>query len=184
MRKLRLAKGLTLMALSRRTGVPLSTLSKLELGQSTLTYDKWALICRALDVEPEDEILRSIGGDSPAVSGRRSVTHKGEGAAVQAGPYKLEIAATDLMAKAFTPMIVELTARTLEEHGPLRRTPGEMFIYAVEGFLRLCSEDYGPLTLSPGDGVFFDGGRGHALLAVDDPARALLVHTGEGPFWP
>ncbi|MEJ0022508.1 MAG: hypothetical protein WDN76_03070 [Alphaproteobacteria bacterium] len=105
------------------------------------------------------------------------------GTPAQAGPYRVRIAAADLMAKAFTPMIVDLVARSLEEHGPLRRTAGEMFVYAVEGVVLVCSEDSAPLTLAQGDGLYCDGARPHALLAGSDHARALLVLPGEGPFW-
>ena len=55
-RKLRLAKGLTLAELSERSGVPLSSLSKLELGQVSLTYDKLMRLCRALEVDLEHVI--------------------------------------------------------------------------------------------------------------------------------
>jgi transcriptional regulator with XRE-family HTH domain len=182
-RKLRLAKGWTLMTLSRRTGVPLSTLSKLELGQSVLTHEKWALICGALEVEPADEILQSLSEGATETRGRRSVWPRDGGLHSWAGPYRVQVAAADLIAKAFTPMIVALDAHSLEEHGPLRRTPGEMFVYAVEGVVLVCSDGIEPLALAEGDGVYFDGAHPHALLAGSDPTRALLVLPGEGPFW-
>jgi hypothetical protein len=101
----------------------------------------------------------------------------------QAGPYRVRIAAADLVAKAFTPMFIDLSARSLEEHGPFRRTPGEMFVFALEGIVLVCFDEFEMLTLDKGDSVFFDGARAHALLAGGDPARALRGLSGEGPFW-
>ena len=41
------------------------------------------------------------------------------------------------------------------------------------------SEVYAPLTLQPGDAVFFDGEMGFALTAPDGPAaEVLLIHQG------
>ena len=70
-RKLRLAKGWTLQELSDKSGVPLSTLSKLELGQSSLTYDKILRICSALDIDPGLSLLQQASA-APAPSARRA----------------------------------------------------------------------------------------------------------------
>ena len=75
-RKLRLAKGWTLQELSDKSGVPLSTLSKLELGQSSLTYDKILRICAALDIDPGLSILQQASA-APAPSARRVVVPVG-----------------------------------------------------------------------------------------------------------
>jgi transcriptional regulator with XRE-family HTH domain len=85
-RKLRLAKGLTLAELSERSGVPLSSLSKLELGQVSLTYDKLMRLCRSLEVDLE-HVIRHEAEAAPAPSGRRVVTRAGEGRAARVGPH-------------------------------------------------------------------------------------------------
>ena len=51
LRTLRRAQRLTLKALSARSGVALSTLSKIELGQVAAGYEKFVAVARALKVD-------------------------------------------------------------------------------------------------------------------------------------
>src|SRR4051794_24818102 len=51
LRELRKLQRLTLQALSQRSGVALSTLSKMELGQVSASYEKLAAVARALAVD-------------------------------------------------------------------------------------------------------------------------------------
>ena len=51
LRAIRKAQGLTLKALSAQSGVALSTLSKIELGQISVSYEKLAAVARALAID-------------------------------------------------------------------------------------------------------------------------------------
>ena len=181
-RKLRLSKGWTLQQLSDKSGVPLSTLSKLELGQSSLTYDKILRICRALDVDPGLSILQQASV-APPPTGRRSVIRAGEGQEARLGPHLVKAAAHELLSKSFAPMIVTLApGEARAEH---RTTlPGEVYLYVLEGALVLVTDVYAPLRLGPGDAVYFDGATEHALQAEGEtPCRAMLVVSGDEGFW-
>lgn len=181
-RKLRLSKGWTLQQLSEKSGVPLSTLSKLELGQSSLTYDKILRICRALDVDPGLSILQQAQV-TQTPSGRRSVVRAGEGHVAAFGPHAAKVAAHDLLSKSFSPMVVTLQpGETRTNH---RDTlPGEVYLYVLEGAALLHTDVYAPLKLNPGDAVFFDGATDHSLLAAGEgPCRALMVIAGDEGFW-
>lgn len=181
-RKLRLAKGLTLAELSERSGVPLSSLSKLELGQVSLTYDKLMRLCRALEVDLE-HVIRHEAEAAPAPSGRRVVTRAGEGRAIRVGPHPAALTADELLAKPFLPAILTVTARSLGAHGPLVRLSGEVYLLVLEGEAVLHAESYSPLPLDPGDGVYFDGRAPHAVLARGKTAKILLVAPpGEPQF--
>ncbi len=179
-RKLRLAKGWTLQHLSEKSGVPLSTLSKLELGQAALTYDKILRICRALDVDPGLSILQEAAA-TPAPTGRRAVVRAGEGEDVAFGAHMCRVAAQDLLSKSFTPMLVSLTPA----QGVRRQTlPGEVYIHVLNGTAMLHTDVYAPLKLGAGDAVFFDGGAEHTLHAAsDEPCTALLIIGGDEGFW-
>jgi transcriptional regulator with XRE-family HTH domain len=182
-RKLRLSRGLTLAELSERAGVPLSSLSKLELGQVLLTYDKLMRLCRALEVDLENVIQRQAE-DSPPPGGRRVVARAGQGEAIRLGPHTATLAASELLAKPFAPAILTISARSLAEHGPMMRLSGEVYLLALEGAAVLHAESYSPLTLNVGDGVYFDGRAPHAVLAQGGkPAKVLLVAPpGEPPL--
>jgi transcriptional regulator with XRE-family HTH domain len=183
-RKLRLAKGLTLAELSERTGVPLSTLSKLELGQSALGYDKLILICRALGVDPGLTMLQDPLAPS-APSGRRAVSRAAEGARHRLGPHECRMIAGDLLSKCFTPLVLHINARSLGEHGPMQTLPGEAYLYVLDGAAVIHTDIYAPLGLEVGESVYFDGRSGHAILANGGaPCRALMIVAGDESLAP
>jgi len=179
-RKLRLAKGWTLAQLGDRSGVPLSTLSKLELGQVSLSYEKLMRLCRALDVDLE-RFVRAEAEQTPAAVGRRAVIRAGTGERVSFGGHAAEVAGADLLAKAFTPVILEVKVGDLDAHGPLVTLGGDVYFHLLEGAAVLHSEVYAPLKLARGDAVYFDGRTPHALIAGDGgAARVLMVAAGDG----
>lgn len=178
-RKLRLAKGWTLQELSDKSGVPLSTLSKLELGQSSLTYDKILRICSALDIDPGLSILQQTPA-APTPSARRAVIRKDEGDVVPFGDHSARVGAQDLLSKAFTPMIV-----TLQPTDGRRQTlPGEAYMHVLSGSALLHTDIYAPLKLNAGDAIFFDGATEHRLhAATADPCTVLMIVSGDEGFW-
>ncbi len=179
-RKLRLAKGLTLAELSQRTGVPLSTLSKLELGQSALGYEKLLLICRALGVDPGLTLLQDPLNAAAAPSGRRAVSRAGDAHAHNMGPHPCRVVAADLLSKCFTPMVISIKVRSLGEHGPMQALGGETYLHVLQGIAVLHTDIYAPLSLEAGESVYFDGRVGHAILAGGEtPCQALLVVSGD-----
>src|SRR3569832_771374 len=96
-RDVRIAQGLSLRALSARAGLPYSTLSKLENGKMTLTYDKLIRLAQALNVDIRD-ILASPGqATAPVAVGRRSVTRAGEGLDADSEKHLHHYPAADLL---------------------------------------------------------------------------------------
>ena len=181
-RKLRLAKGWTLAELSEQCGVPLSTLSRVELGQNALNYDKLVRLCHVLDVDLQGLVARQAD-TSATPSGRRSVTRAGEGEPVSVGGQIGLRAAYDLLSKSLSPIVLQLSAASLAEHGPFQTLPGEAYVLVLSGNAVLHSQIYAPLSLATGDAVYFDGRSGHALIAgTRDGASVLLVAAGEEPF--
>ena len=181
-RKLRLAKGWTLAELSDRCGVPLSTLSRVELGQNALNYEKLVRLCHVLDIDLQGLVAREAES-AYFPSGRRSITRANQGEPVAVGVQTGRRAAADLLSKVLTPVVLDLTVTNLADHGPMRTLAGEAYVHILSGEAVLHSELYAPLTLSAGDGVYFDGRSAHALLAgAHGPATALLVAAGDQAF--
>lgn len=178
-RKLRVAKGWTLQELSDKSGVPLSTLSKLELGQSSLTYDKILRICAALDIDPGLSILQQASV-TPAPSARRVVVRKGEGEAFSYGEHAAKVGAQDLLSKSFTPITL-----TLHASDSRRQTlPGEVYLLVLTGTALLHTDIYAPLKLNGGDAIFFDGSTEHRLHAAShEPCSVLMIVSGDEGFW-
>ncbi len=178
-RKIRLSKGMTLGQLSLRSGIPVSTLSKLELAQIALTYDKLLRLCRALEVDLEKTVWAQAD-EAPLASGRRSVFRAGSGEAQAIYGQSGKLVGAELLSRALSPVFLDISAADLEAHGPLRRLGGEAFLVVLSGAVLLHSEVYAPLELAEGDAVYFDGRLGHAIVAANhQAARVLLVVAGE-----
>jgi len=178
LREQRLNRGWTLADVSERTGLPVSTLSKVENDKISLTYDKLVRLSQGLEI---DISLLFGGADTPqrAVSGRRSVTRSTEGRAIETQNYGHRYVAADLLNKSFIPVVAEIKARSLKEFGELVQHPGEEFAYVLEGTVDLHTSLYAPVRLHEGDSIYFDSGMGHAYIAAGEGVcRVLSICTG------
>jgi transcriptional regulator with XRE-family HTH domain len=180
LRAIRQQKGWTLAEVSKRTGMPISTLSKIENDRMSLSYDKLARLSAALEVD-----IAELFGPRAAIvsrgvpSGRRSVTRAGEGHKIETENYRHLYPASEVLNKRFVPIIAEMRKRTLEEFGELIRHPGEEYAFILEGSVVFHTELYAPVTLNKGDSIYFDSGMGHAyLLTGPGPARVLSICSG------
>lgn len=178
-RAIRTNKGWTLADLSKRIGIPVSTLSKVETGKMSLNYEKLLSISTGLDVD----IARLFSTNSPvlpapaaAAIGRRSITPSGEGQSITTATYNYVYPAADLLNKALNPMFIDIKIRSIEEFGDLMRHPGEEYAVVLEGQCEFHSDLYAPTLLNKGDSIYFDGAMGHGYVAVGEgPCRILSI---------
>ena len=158
-------KGLTLAEVGQRTGLPVSTLSKIENGRIETTIEKLLRISLALDVNIADIFgTPDIPSVRPSTS-RRSITRAGEGKSVSTFNGVCHYQAYELLNKGLTPLVAEINARTIEEFGDFHRHDGEEYVHVLEGELIFCSDAYTPAYLKVGDSLYFDSSMGHAYLA-------------------
>ena len=180
-RQARLSQGLSLRALSARAGLPYSTLSKLENGKMSLTYDKLIRLAQALNVDLKDMIASEDKSSMPAAVGRRSVTRAGEEFHAKSARHAHHYPAADLLGKMMIPMIIDVQARSVEELGGLVRHGGEEYLYVLRGTMELHSDLYAALRLEPGDSVYFDSAMAHAYVRIGaEPCTVLSVCAGPG----
>lgn len=186
-RSLRKKLGMTLGDVSARTGLSVPTLSKLEQGKASLSYDKLLAISKGLDIDMAQllEPAAATHSDPGRSPGRRILHRKGEGLEVETRSYRQLYLGTELLNKRFTPLIVDVRARTLdaffEEFGGLIHHPGEEFCLVLEGEIEFHTEFYAPVRLATGDSIYFDSDMGHAYIAaVDTPCRILGVCASAG----
>jgi transcriptional regulator with XRE-family HTH domain len=178
LRSLRRQKQLTLAEVSARTGLPVSTLSKIETGKMSLSYDKLARLGAGLEVDIAQLFEPGAATVPTRVQGRRSVTRSGGGLAVETENYSHLYPGADLLNKRLVPIIAEPHARSLAEFGELVRHPGEEFVYVLEGTVDLHTDLYTPARLEAGDSMYFDSGMGHAYIAVGlKRCRVLSICT-------
>jgi len=160
-RDVRLAQGLSLRALSARAGLPYSTLSKLENGKMALTYDKLIRLAQALNVDLKEILASPDERAAPVALGRRSVTRAGEALDADSEKHVHHYPAAELLGKMMIPIIIDVQATSVDELGGLVRHGGEEYLYVLSGSMELHSDLYAPLTLGPGDSVYFDSGMAH-----------------------
>jgi transcriptional regulator with XRE-family HTH domain len=181
LRSLRAERGWTLAELSSRTGLPVSTLSKVENNKMALTYDKMVRIATGLNIDI-GVLFASPQSDIEAtpmpLSGRRSVTRSDEGRVIETQVARQIYPAADLLDKQLVPLLMEVRARSLEEWGPLLRHPGEEFVLVLEGTLELHTEFYAAVQLRQGDSIYFDSAMAHGYVAAsEDRCRILSVNA-------
>ncbi len=180
LKKLRIQRGWTLKEVSRRTGYPVSTLSKIENDRVSLTYDKLTRISAGLEVDFSSLFgAQEAAPDAAPLHGRRSITRAGEGRSIESKNYLHLYPATELLHKRLIPIIVEIRARSLEEFGELVRHSGEEYVYVLEGEIEVHTSAYAPVRLKAGDSIYFDSTMGHAYIAASSgPCRVLGVCSG------
>ncbi|VVE13942.1 transcriptional regulator [Pandoraea horticolens] len=189
LRALRTKLGMTLHEVSERTGLSVSTVSKLEMGRASLSFEKLFAMSEGLGVEMS-ELLGALastskGAASPAPIGRRVIQRAGDGLPLKTVPYGQLYPAVERLHKQLIPIVADVYATTIEEFvaafGDLTRHAGEEFAYVLDGEVEFHSELYAPVRLKKGESIYFDSSMGHAYLkASDAPCRVLCVCTNAG----
>jgi len=176
----RRTNGWTLAEMSRRTGVSISALSKIENGQSQPAYSVLTRLAAGLDIDFVD--LLGGGRQSRFAGQARAITRVGTGTHFRNEMGLYEMLATDLAAKSLQPMLIDVQPRAPDSPGVRSAHRGEEFVYVVEGEVVFEMSPYAPVTLSAGDSVYFDGNMDHGFFAVGDaPGRILSVcYVSEG----
>ena len=177
LRKLRSRHGWTLKQMSEQSGIPLSTLSKIEHDRLTLTYDKLYQVSQRLRI-PISELFAETGQDAPpTVTARRSLGDIDQALHVETPNYDYYFLCTELRRKRMIPVITKIRAKTPDEFGELVHHPGEEFIYVLRGTIVVNTEFYDPVVLGSGQSIYIDSSMGHAYLTADgcDEAEVLGI---------
>ena len=181
LRALRRRRRWSLATVSELTGLAVSTLSRIENDQLSLTYDKLVQLCQGLGVDLTELLSNSSAQTNDAPMGRRDYTPPGQGRQIQANHYHYRYLCTDFKRKKMTPIIGTITAKNIDEIGGFLRHDGEETVYVMDGTLELHTEFYEPLRVETGGCVYFDSSMGHAFVAIDGPVTILSVCTIEEP---
>ncbi|QIE23884.1 Cupin domain protein [Caballeronia sp. SBC1] len=175
-REARKARGLTLMELSERSGIAVSTISKAERGDIALTYDKFAALAHSLQLEFDAIFGRTR--PLPKAAARPmtpSFTASGEQAIYDTPNYEYGMLASDLTGKRMVPMRAHIRARNVSDFPEYIRHAGEEFVFVLGGSLELRFEDGKVFRLEPGDSLYFDSAVGHVYLTTSQDDAQVLV---------
>lgn len=175
LRALRARHGWTLKEMSAKSGIPMSTLSKVEHDRLTLTYDKLQMLSRRLNIRMSDLFAEPEPPTGPAVTARRSLGSIENAFRVQTPNYDYFYLCTELRRKLMIPLITRIRAKTLEEFGALVRHPGEEFVFVLEGRVEVHTEHYDPVGLEEGESIYIDSTMGHAYLVAEGCEEAVVL---------
>ena len=125
-RSLRARHGWTLKQMSARSGIPLSTLSKVEHDRLTLTYDKLQMLSQRLNMTMSELFAEpSTDAPEPAVTARRSIGRIDDAVRINTPNYDYHYLCPELRRKRMIPVLANVRAKSLEEFGELGRPPGQ-----------------------------------------------------------
>lgn len=173
LKELRLRQRLTISDLSKQTGVSVSYISKIENGQATPSFDVIKRISDALEMGIEDVIQP---GDKPNLTGRKTVTRKGEGVLFTSGQYDYCAHGAELAHKGMCPLEIIVHARDVDDFDHWSKHNGEEFIYVLTGAIEVHTEHYAPFILREGDSSYFDSSMAHVYVSVsEEDARVLSI---------
>jgi transcriptional regulator with XRE-family HTH domain len=164
LRNARKSRALTLAQLSELSGIAVSTISKAERGDIALTYDKFAALAHALQLD----LSEIFGTAAHAASGplEPSFTAAGSQVDYDTPNYVYGMIANDLPGKRMVPIRARIRARALADFPDYIRHHGEEFVFVLAGTLELRFENGKVFRLQPGDSLYFDSSIGHVYLSV------------------
>ena len=174
-RRLRRARGLTLVRLAAAAGLSHPFLSKLERGLATPSMASLTQIARALGTS-QLELL--AGGDDghPRLHPAAEVLRAGEGAT---GPYGLGHARLLAGGSRFQPMECE---GDNTDPGEFYAHAEDEFLYVVGGTVQVDMAEHGRASLGPGDSLHLGGGVPHRWCTDGpEPYRLLIVKERPQP---
>jgi transcriptional regulator with XRE-family HTH domain len=184
-RLLRQQNGWTLRDMSKKVGIPLSTLGKVEADKLSLSYDKLQQFTSRLGLTMVEFLAHEVPGTAPSapiVTARRSLSGNGNSIQVTTANYDYEYLCADLREKRMVPIITRIRAHNIAEFGEPIRHQGEEFIFVLEGTIEVHLQFYTSVILAKGQGIYLDSTMGHAYVAKDcESALVLAVCSSEDP---
>ncbi|MGB3245516.1 MAG: XRE family transcriptional regulator [Sulfitobacter sp.] len=173
-RALRTAQGWTLEQAAKRAGLARSTLSKIENGQMSPTYDALKKLATGLQISVPQLFTPPA---QEKVNGRMAITKSNEGTAKATTTYEHELLADTLSKKQMLPYRARIRARDMTEFDGWVRHDGEEFLYVLTGVVRLFTEFYEPVELRRGDSAYYDATMGHNVVSTSAEDATILWVT-------
>ncbi|SLN18123.1 HTH-type transcriptional regulator SinR [Pseudoruegeria aquimaris] len=173
-RELRKARDWTLEQAARQAGLARSTLSKIENGQMSPTYEALKKLAEGLQISVPQLFTPPSRNQ---VNGRMAVTQAGTGTAHVTTTYEHELLAGALTKKQMLPYRARIRARDISEFEGWVRHDGEEFLYVLTGIVRLYTEFYEPVELRRGDSAYYDATMGHNVISVSEDDATILWVT-------
>ncbi|MBI3317046.1 MAG: helix-turn-helix transcriptional regulator [Candidatus Omnitrophica bacterium] len=173
-RQFRKQRGLTLVEISKRTGVAQATLSRIETGTMTGTVESHEKIAEAIGIGLA-ELYGTVDSrlDKTSVlkkDAEHKTSHLGKNVSV-------ELLTTESSQKKITPLLITLQGKS---QTPTEQTERgvEKFVYALEGEAKVNLEK-DTFELKSGDSLYFDASIPHHI--VNETAKTCRLIAAISP---
>jgi DNA-binding XRE family transcriptional regulator len=179
LRQVRKARQLTLKQLSEASGVPVSTLSKMELAQVSVSYEKLAAAARALNVDIA-QLFRASGTADTPVPVTVVVDSLAAVAGYSTGTYDYHPIAGAFPERRMTPAYARIIARERGQFDDFIRHPGQEFALVLSGRVRIEFETGEAVSIGPQETAYFNSQVGHIYLSESEDggdAQVMVVMT-------
>jgi mannose-6-phosphate isomerase-like protein (cupin superfamily)/DNA-binding XRE family transcriptional regulator len=177
LRQLRTDHDLTLMEVSNRCGVAISTLSKIENGQVSPVYGTLRKIAVGLGIAFE-QLISDHGQNHPRPY--KVVTRSAQTADVRNARYGYGMHAANLASKAMLPIVMTIESREPPGEGDWSSHAGEEFLLVIEGCVDVHLEHDEAVRLERGDSLYIDSRVPHGFVKVGR-GKARLVSVSYDP---
>ncbi|WP_088138818.1 helix-turn-helix domain-containing protein [Achromobacter xylosoxidans] len=176
----RKARKMTLQALSAASGIAVSTLSKAELGQIALSYEKFAALAGALGIDMTRMFM--LPDASQAAVAPTFVKNKlSDARDYVTENYHYRLLMGEYPGKKMTPMLALIDSRKVVEFEDYIRHPGQEFAVVLSGKVRIQFENGDSVVLGKLETAYFDSSIGHVYLSMSrKPAEVLAVCSDVG----
>jgi transcriptional regulator with XRE-family HTH domain len=173
-RHLRKSHGWTLHEMSRRVGIPSSTLAKIERNILSLNYERMWQISRGLNITMSQLLaLAETPAELAPVTARRSFGSAGERTPKPTSSH--ECLCTDIRNKCMLPILSRILPDSPANSITSEKSVGEAFLFVLEGTIEIHMQYYTPLTLNAGCWIYFDRAIVQAIVAKDSRSATVLT---------
>lgn len=169
-KELRQAHGLSLLELSKKSGVIISSLSRIETGKMTGTIESHVAIAKALGIRLI-ELYAGLDTQSPAAEFRQA--NETPEKQIQTRGALMEPLVSAPLERKMLPVIMTLAAGKSAK--PERSPAGcEKLVYLLKGQLQITVGNE-TFKLKPGDSLYFEAGLMHLFLNTSQGPSSALV---------
>jgi transcriptional regulator with XRE-family HTH domain len=172
LRQIRKENGWTLAEVGKRANLATSTVSKVERGLMSLTYDRFMQLADGLGVDVSE--LFTPAGESFAPQSF-AVTRDGDAGHHETDLYVYDMLGSELLNKQMVPMTGIIRAHDVRDFSEFVKHPGEEFLMVLEGELEVHIEGREPVHLAEHDSIYFDSSMGHLYVSAGKKDAKIVV---------
>ena len=173
-RELRKERKWTLEQAANQAGLARSTLSKIENGQMSPTYDALKKLALGLEISVPQLFTQPVRDQ---INGRMAITRASDGNHQATATYEHELLAETMTKKKMLPYRARIRARSIDEFDGWVRHDGEEFLLVLTGVVQLYTEFYEPIEMRRGDSAYYDAAMGHNVISVSPEDATILWVT-------